>query len=518
MQVRALVGARVSVYDDPSQTSPYTQLAAGGRYAELQGWHVIATFEDLDVSATVPPRERPDLGPWINDKSDEWDAIIWSKVDRAFRSIFDCAEMAKWAEQNRKILVFTEDGITLNFRDGNAADFATMMAKAFLIIASLFAEMEHKRITGRFLDAHAYLRTTTRWSGGLPPFGYTLIDHPEGEGRALAIDPVSSEWVRQMAGWVIAGKSLYEVAVMLNENAIPTAYEYGKKREGSKYRGKGGKVAEKNAWNGVKVAQILRNPAMLGVRTTGSGRNVKILPGNDGLPIQMADPIFTEDEWLALQTQLDARTTNPVRTKGAGPLLGVAYCGGCGSRLYKMTNRQPKYGTYVYAVCNRTDGVAKCKGYSFREDYLLEILDDQAPQKLAERQRMRKVFVPGEDHTRQLAQIDKAMANLREERDMGAYDYSGGDDAYKTRLMSLVEKRKLLEGLPQRPDEWRYEPTGETYADAYLAADREGRRLLCIDAGIKLVCNPGPFIEVHVPPVGSLDESLAGREMLTVVA
>jgi site-specific DNA recombinase len=37
----------------------------------------------------LDPWQRPDLTPWLTDRTHEWDAIVFTKIDRAFRSIRD---------------------------------------------------------------------------------------------------------------------------------------------------------------------------------------------------------------------------------------------------------------------------------------------------------------------------------------------------------------------------------------------------------------------------------------------
>ncbi|MFD8478555.1 recombinase family protein [Kitasatospora sp. NPDC059673] len=140
-------GATRGQYDDFGAGS------GGGWFACLgharAGREIVGSFEDLDLSAEVTPWKRPDLGPWLTDRQGEWDAL-----DRAFRSAKDCADVAHWAEENHKVLVFTDDGITLDYRKGRESSFGNELAKVFLMLASIFAEMELKRIKARVAGAH----------------------------------------------------------------------------------------------------------------------------------------------------------------------------------------------------------------------------------------------------------------------------------------------------------------------------------------------------------------------------
>jgi site-specific DNA recombinase len=189
--VRAVVGARVSHVQGDEKTSHITQGSKGQGYAESQSWTVVGAFEDLDVSAIkLSPWDRPDLRDWLTDRADDWDALIFAKTDRVFRSAADCVKLAEWCREHHKILVLVDDGIRLDyFNPEDAKDaFAGAMSNVFLILASVFAEIEGQRFVQRARDRVTYLRGTDRWGYGVPPFGFKVVDHPSGTGKALAHD------------------------------------------------------------------------------------------------------------------------------------------------------------------------------------------------------------------------------------------------------------------------------------------------------------------------------------------
>lgn len=169
--IRAVVGARVSSLQGDEKTSHKTQRSKGEAYAVSQSWTVVGAFEDLDVSAIkLSPFERPDLKVWLTDRANEWDALIFAKTDRVFRSANDCVKLAEWCREHSKILVLVDDGIRLDYyHPEDAKDaFAGAMSKVFLILASVFAEIEGQRFVQRARDRVSYLRNTDRWGYGLP--------------------------------------------------------------------------------------------------------------------------------------------------------------------------------------------------------------------------------------------------------------------------------------------------------------------------------------------------------------
>lgn len=188
-KLRAIVGARTSTFSD-KKVSHEAQLETARKWAETNGFEIVGSFEDLGVSASVAPEDRPDLGQWlILESAADWDAIVFSKMDRAFRSTRHCVDFARWAEENKKLVVFAEDGLKLDYRPGGAKGVDAMLAELFVYIGSFFAQMELNRFQTRAQDMHRVLRTTDRWASGVPPLGFQTVDHPAGKGKALATDP-----------------------------------------------------------------------------------------------------------------------------------------------------------------------------------------------------------------------------------------------------------------------------------------------------------------------------------------
>src|SRR5712692_356893 len=208
---RALGVIRLSELTDES-TSPARQreiieAAARARDSTIVGW-----AEDLDVSATkFAPKDRPDLGKWM-DRPDEWDELLFWRVDRFIRKVSDLAEMIAWAEKHGKNLKSaTED-----------FDLKTPFGRAMAYLIGIFAEMEPSNTSERVTGAHAYLRRAGRWGGGKPPFGYVTAPNPDGKGYVLVIDDEAAELLREIARRVISGESVNSVTADLNRREIPT--------------------------------------------------------------------------------------------------------------------------------------------------------------------------------------------------------------------------------------------------------------------------------------------------------
>ncbi|MFD6998673.1 recombinase family protein [Streptomyces mirabilis] len=89
-----------------SATSPGRQRTTIQLCTEQLGFRLIAEAADLGVSARrTSPFERPSLSSWLR-RPDEYDAIVWSHVDRAVRSVAHMSELIEWGQKYATTLIF----------------------------------------------------------------------------------------------------------------------------------------------------------------------------------------------------------------------------------------------------------------------------------------------------------------------------------------------------------------------------------------------------------------------------
>ncbi|MFJ9448133.1 hypothetical protein ACIRRH_40910 [Kitasatospora sp. NPDC101235] len=132
---------------------------------------------------------------------------------------------------------------------------------------------------------------------------------------------------------------------------------------------------------------------------------------------------------------------------------------------------------YEYYRCAKTAGKPACKGQPVKGERVTAAITGLV-ERLAGLAMTVRRFIPGEDHTEQLNHVTVAMKDLREEKRRNLFDYPGGDDEYSEALETLVDERRRLAALPQRPSAWVEVETGQTFADAWTQADQEHRRQL----------------------------------------
>ncbi len=519
---RALVGARVSVVQGPQKVSHLAQIETATNWAKAKGYKIVGTFEDLGVSAEKRPEDRPDLGAWLTDEgAAKWDVIVWSKMDRAFRSTRHCVDFARWAEERHKVVAFADDGLTLDYRPklpGTVKGIDEMMAELFVYLGSFFAQLELNRFKTRAQDSHRALRQMDRWASGVPPLGFKVIDHRSGKGKGLDTDETGKALLHSMSRRLLDGWSFIRIAAWLNEAyADPRC---GRKhlegcecRDGAaltnmdRARVAAGKPAKARPWTVNVVIDGLTSPRTQGLKMTGRGKQARTVLDSEGEPIRLGPPTFDADTWTQIQKAAQLRKLGQrTPSKTANPVLGVAVCGCtgcpacgvtegiCGASLAQQLSRKKTKSGQVnehrYYRCGRTplncNGVvARAEDVDFQFTYEFNYFRGDEPM-------TRSVFVPGEDHSVELEQVNATIDRLRLESDAGLLTTPDDEAAWLERMRAQVAKRDQLAAMPSRSAGWVTEETGQTKEEAWKAADVSERRQLYVDAGMKYVlCRKG---------------------------
>jgi site-specific DNA recombinase len=522
--VRAIVGARVSSFQDGKE-SQITQRSKGTAYAESQGWDVVGAFEDLDVSAIkYSPWDRPDLKVYLTEKADEWDALIFAKTDRVFRNAADCVRLAEWCRDNRKILCLVDDGIRLDyFHPEDSKDaFAGAMSKVFLILASVFAEIEGQRFVQRALDRVTQYRHQPRWAYGVPPYGFEVVDRPEG-GKMLGHDVEAQEVLQGIAGRLLAGDSLTRVTSDLNSGSFSDPRCKGRKHvEGcdcrppdvlspaDRLRQRTGKPLKCSAWTIITVQTVLSNPATQGVKTA---KGKPVLDGS-GEPVLVGPPSFDGETWTRIQSELGQRSqSGKQRQHSLNPLLGVAKCGLCGKNMrHFIQNKNGK--TRRYYVCGASPKA--CLGVLIPADHAEEIVEGSFLHVHRDRRVRKQVWRDGSDHSQELEQTVRTIEALREDRALGLYSTPEDEALFRQQMTALVGKRDELSAQPVVKAGWVDVDTDRTYGEVWPAATTEERRKLLQDAGVRLTVRrrfDSPYTDVYTDLDRVLGEGARGEEL-----
>lgn len=420
----------------------------------------------------------------------EADAVMVWRLDRLVRSVADVGVLL---DEGLQIISATEN-----------LDTTSIMGRAMVEILQVFASMEAKTIGVRVSASQAHLRRVGRFPGGVVPYGYRPAPHPDGVGRALEPDPAEARIVRRMFDEVLAGRSIYSVAVGLNRDAVPT-------RKGA-------------TWSGTVVRRILRSGSVLGrVRVGSTGPDGRRSLGDfirdpeTGLPEEFWPPLVDVEDvervralttWEATPGRGEASVAG--RLKAARLLSGLVTCPACGHPLtvrnHSASNRKP-----IYLCAGASRGFVCEAGISILADNLEEEVTRQFLARFS-----RLAVVEARSRTREVAGLATVAESIAHTTDaLRAPDADIA--ALVDRLNLLRAERDRLESEPATPVVEMVE-TGQTFAEAWADSDDPRRRDLLLASRIEIYIAPRATpgrarwdagrVSVHLP-----EDYLAGEDL-----
>lgn len=168
----------VRVSTDDQDNSVQNQKEKIADLAAKEGLEIAEVFVDEDVTARIPLRNRP-KGRILWDAMNPGDTLVFSKVDRVFRSVRDAADTVHIWQQKGIRCVIMDLGI----------DLATPAGRMFFHQLASFAEFEREMIGQRTREIVAYLKKHGRPVCGARPYGWLR----QGKGRSARYVPCESE-------------------------------------------------------------------------------------------------------------------------------------------------------------------------------------------------------------------------------------------------------------------------------------------------------------------------------------
>lgn len=183
---------------------------------QIEGWCLMhgetlamPPFQDEGISGSVPVAERP-AGKRLLDILKPGDIIVAAKLDRLFRSAFDALQTVE-SLKKRKVKVWLLD---LGEVAGNG------MAKAFLTMASAFAELERDMIRERVTTVKRDQRARGNYLGGKVPFGFRISRQTDENGREIQVlthVETEHEVIREIKEMRASGKTFRQIRDFLEQ-------------------------------------------------------------------------------------------------------------------------------------------------------------------------------------------------------------------------------------------------------------------------------------------------------------
>lgn len=509
--MRALIVVRLSRVTDAT-TSPERQLQACRELCAQRGYEVVGIAEDLDVSAAATsPFNRPQLGDWLTNRLGEFDVLVFYRMDRIVRRLLDLADLIRWCQEHSvSVVSATEQFLDLT------APFGDIVA---LLVAKV-AEMELAAISDRNASAARYNLRAGKYRGGIPPWGF-LPARTE-EGWRLVQDPEQVKVIRDVVERVLAGEPLRSVAHDLTARKILTPKDRFAQSQGRVVRG--------YEWHSGPLKRSLTSPTLLGqvvarepltdtqgrIKRDPKGRKLfgpeTVVRNDDGSPVVRADPILTREVFDRLGLELAHRENRKEPTKrSSGLLLQVVYCGVCGRPAYRLKGgkgRKPRY------RCASAQYKQPCGNKSISLEYADETMENLLLGMLGTSERLERVWDSGSDHSAELAEINDTLVDLTGLLGTGPYK-AGTPQRVKLNetIEALAARQAELSTEAVEPSGWRWQPTGEKFADWW---DRQGltaRNVWLRSMGVTLgfvysLEGKGPTLNLDLGDLGTLTQQL----------
>ncbi|MBQ2700417.1 MAG: recombinase family protein, partial [Clostridia bacterium] len=343
---------------------------------------------------------RPQVQKLIADcKEQKISAVIVWRLDRLSRSLRDTLTLIED--------VFTPNGIPL-ISATESIDTSTPSGRLMINVLASFAQNEREVNQQRVSMVMQDLAKQCRHLGGVPPFGYRVVD------GFYQLDPVTAPAVEHLFQMFIDGSGYSAMLAWLNENGFTTAR---------------GKPFHKNS-----LYDILGNEKYTGVyiynRTVPANkdgvRNNRLSKAADqiiripgGIPA-----IITPETWQKAQAIREENKKRPgaFRAKQVYLLSGLCVCDVCKSKMTIVSGSKDRNGTIqrYYACPNHCVAAARKEHI---EAAVFKILEAYLAQEDMVRQavQLAHTFMPNR-HTsrqrhkvqRQLQMIDLQIKNLLE--------------------------------------------------------------------------------------------------------
>ncbi|MFI1778303.1 recombinase family protein [Streptomyces sp. NPDC020406] len=450
---RRVIGyARISRATDES-TSIERQREVIHATCQTRGWALADIIEDVDVSATKTRLDRPGLAR-VRDvvAAGRADTVLVWRIDRVARSVADLASLTEeWAKAGVSLVSATEP-----------FDMTTSAGRMLLQLLGVFAEFEAATIRDRVTAARAALVKAQRWPGGSAPYGYRIVDNPDGAGKALEVDPVEAAYVRKAADLVLDGKSVYYATNMLNE---------------------AGSVPRKaKAWSMTSLRIVLTQAAALGHMT----HKGKVVTDADGAPARVWEPILPEEDVLRLRALLaPTRTPGGERKRRARLLSGLLRCSSCGGsmRVNRTGGNNP---VTRYACHGRSDGTGCTRATSIVADRIEEHMTRTFLARVGKFE-----VVEARETVREVAELAATEAAIKSTTAaLGEVEDEEREAELWADMRRFKARRRELLAMPDAP-EVEYVSLGMTFAEAWESRDTDGRRDLLASAFQHIVIRPG---------------------------
>jgi site-specific DNA recombinase len=390
-------------------------------FAEDKGLGGVVHFTDNDRSASrFKTKEREafdELCDWI--RAGRVSLVIVWMLDRITRS---------GEEQQMFLRICAENGVRIaQTSTGTTADPGDPDQWLAMVVAGAVAENEIMKSSKRIRRAKAQAAEEGKFlGGGKRRYGYTV--------NMTAVMLPEAEIIREAAGRVLAGESLYSVANDLTARRIPTATPI-LDEDGNQVMETIVPFVERpvlRKWTGPNLGLLLQRPHLAGIMT----HKGKEYPGK-------WTPILTVDTHRALLSLLanPSRRTSPAEAGRKYLLPGLAVCDVCGVSIKSHQANKSR---------NRPEGG---RAYWCENGHVHRWIPDVDELVIAAllawlRENGPDVFLAGDDPAERRAELEAELDGVKARRKASAASFAAGnvdEDDHNETMAALRVRRNEIE-------------------------------------------------------------------------
>lgn len=486
--LRALIVIRLSRVTDAT-TSPERQLADCLALCEQRGYDVVGVAEDLDISGSTNPMDRPNLGRWLrgeyvetaqpgpeNHEPTPFDVIVVWRVDRLVRSVRYLQDQVNHSRDHGRVIVSATEP---HF------DMTSPFADVIIALIGMAAQLELDAIRERNTGAFQHNYAAGKWRGGQPHWGYLPRKDDTGTWK-LFQDPAQVGVIREVVDRVLSGEPLRAIAVDLTARKVPTTRDRFAEYQGRPVKG--------YAWAPSPMKRALQSQAMLGYAVTRepeldpqTGKPLRddkghkiygpetVVRNADGSPVVRAEPILTREEYEQVCKALEGRELKGKPSERAqNLLLGVIECGVCGKPAWRLKGGPGRKPKYRCASAQTTTG--RCANRSIDLATADELVETQILGLLGESERLERRWNPGSDNQAELDELNAQLVDLAGQLSSPAFRPGTPQRrALDANIQALAERQAELESQPRIPAGYTYVGTGESFRSWWDAQDTTTR-------------------------------------------
>ena len=257
--------------------------------------------------------------------------IVW-RLDRLSRSLRDTLTLIED--------IFTPNGIAL-ISATESIDTSTPSGRLMINVLASFAQNEREVNQQRVTMVMQDLAKQCRHLGGIPPFGYQIVD------GFYQIDPVTAPAVQHLFDMFIDGAGYSAMLAWLNEHGYRTARgnAFGKNSLHD--------LLGNEKYTGVYIYNRTIAASKDGVRNNHESKpDAQIIRIPGGIPA-----IISTETWQKAQAirAVNKKRPGSYRAKQTYLLSGICFCEACGSKLAIISGSKDRNGTIqrYYACPNR---------------------------------------------------------------------------------------------------------------------------------------------------------------------